>query len=451
MARIPTRGLSRRDFLAWTSAAAGGLLGAASLSPAEAASRLGMHERDATTLVFWSHDFPPRQNIDRLHIKEFERLNPGVTVNYTTYPSDFETKLLTAMASGTGPDLFNLYTGVADPLILGKSVVPVDPHAMGYASLAALEKQYLPGFLNGFTWNNTLYALPTEVSNYALFMNKLHFHEAGLNPANDYPRTWDDIVQVSKKLTIIKNGKVVRRGFEFEYDTPKDWTSTQWDLAGMAYQRGGTLYNKDQSASLVNTPAWVKSLQVYYDYVHTYKLGYPAMLDDADAFTTGAEGSISMLLSGYWYAASVRDTNKKVYQNLMTARFPRFKDATHSNGALMYAYAHFVNAAASAEKQRLAWKLVGLLDSHPAQYLAGAGLLQPRVELLRSATYRDDPLIKPFLEDARTTPYRPANQHSNEVLDALGRAIQRSTQTAMPPQQSLDMAKQDIDKILQGV
>ena len=117
----------------------------------------------------------------------------------------------------------------------------------------------------------------------------------------------------------------------------------------------------------------------------------------------------------------------------------------------MYAYAHFVNAASSATKQRLAWKLVEALDSHPAEYLAGAGLLQPRTVLLESATYRNDPLIKPFLADARTTPYRPSNVNLSQITDAIRRAIQRSTQTAVPPQQSLNMAKADIDKVLKGV
>jgi multiple sugar transport system substrate-binding protein len=452
MTQVGPRALSRHDFLKQASVAAGGLVGAAALDRAEAAGRETEGQRYQTTLVFWAHDFPPRAAIDRKIIKEFERQNPQVKVNYTTYPEPgYETKLLTAMGSQTGPDLFNVYTGITDPLVLGNAVAPVDAQVMGYASIGDLVKSYIPGFLEGFTWNGRLYALPTEVSNYALYINKLHFKEAGLDPAKDYPRTWDDVVRVARKLTIVKNGKVLRRGFEFEYVTPNDWTSSQWDLAGMAYQHGGLLYNADSTASLVDQAPWVTALTVYYDYVHTYKLGFPAMQDDADSFMAGKEGAVSMLLSGYWFASSVRDTNKLVYENLMTAPFPRFKDATHSNGALKYAYAHFVNASISAEKQKLAWRLIGMLDSQPAQYLAGAGLLQPRKVLLDSPTYRNDPLIKPFLKDAQTTPYRPSNVHQAEVDAAVGRAIQRSTQTAMPPRQSLAIAKQDIDKILKGV
>ena len=60
-------------------------------------------------------------------------------------------------------------------------------------------------------------------------------------------------------------------------------------------------------------------------------------------------------------------------------------------------------------------------------------------------------LVQPFLHDARTTPYWPSGKHSFEVMAALRRAVQRSTQTAVPPQQSLNIAKQDIDKILKGV
>src|SRR5438045_2651359 len=253
MADPITDNLNRREFLVRTSAAAAGLVGAAALGHVEAAAPEIRPQRAKVTLTFWSHDFPPRDTLDRKYIKQFQRRYPWVTVKYNTFPSDFETKLLTAMASGTGPDMFNLFTAVADPIVLGNAVAPVDPQAIGYPSLGALARQYLPGILNGFTWNNKLYALPTEVSNHALYINKAHFREAGLDPTRDYPRTWDDLFRVARKLTIVKGGKVVRRGFEFEYGSANDWTSTVFDLAGMAYQYGGRVYNADQSASLVNT------------------------------------------------------------------------------------------------------------------------------------------------------------------------------------------------------
>ncbi len=448
--------LNRRDFLVKTTAATAGIVAAPALASATAEQALAAAPQTRThpakvDLVLWSHQFTPREVLDRVHIKEFEQKYPWVTVKYSTFPTDFETKLLTAMASGTGPDLFNLSTLYADPLVAGNAVVPVDASSVGFASDSALVNAYLPGFLNGFTWNNKLYALPTEVSNYALYINKLHFHEAGLDPAKDYPRTWDDLFRVARKLTISKGGKIVRRGFEFEYGSANDWTSTTFDLAGMAYQYGGRVYNADKTASLVNTSPWVKALTVYSDYVHKAKLGYPAMQVDAVDFTNGKEGNVSMLLSGYWYAASVQGTNKTVYKNIATAPFPRFANATHSNGALLYSYAHFVNASISADKQKLAWRLIGMLDSHPDQYLGSAGLLQPRKVLLDTASYRSNKLIKPFLADARTTPYFPSDKNSSEVLAALQRAVQRSTQTSVSPQKSLDQAKQDIDKILKGV
>src|SRR5438270_13745915 len=132
MADIITDHLNRREFLVRTSSAAAGLVGAAALGHgvAEAAEIRPQHAK--VDLIVWSHDFPPRQTIDRKYIKAFERLYPWVTVKYSTFPSNFETKLLTAMASGTGPDMFNLFTAVADPIVLGNAVVPVDAQAIGY-------------------------------------------------------------------------------------------------------------------------------------------------------------------------------------------------------------------------------------------------------------------------------------------------------------------------------
>src|SRR5215472_10861955 len=72
----PPGKVNRRSFLAGTAAAAGGLLAAGAIDHAEAAGRLTSPVRDQVELTFWSHQFTPKETLDKIHIKEFERQNP---------------------------------------------------------------------------------------------------------------------------------------------------------------------------------------------------------------------------------------------------------------------------------------------------------------------------------------------------------------------------------------
>src|SRR5215472_11494124 len=72
----PPGKVDRRAFLAGTAAAAGGLLAAGAIDHAEAAGRLTSPVRDQVELTFWSHQFTPKETLDKIHIKEFERQNP---------------------------------------------------------------------------------------------------------------------------------------------------------------------------------------------------------------------------------------------------------------------------------------------------------------------------------------------------------------------------------------
>ena len=41
-----------------------------------------------------------------------------------------------------------------------------------------------------------------ELTNWCIFINKKVFRDAGLDPEKDYPKTWEEMVEVSDKLCI---------------------------------------------------------------------------------------------------------------------------------------------------------------------------------------------------------------------------------------------------------
>src|SRR5437868_1241235 len=118
-----------------------------------------------TTIKVWLHDHPPRVAIDKAIVAEFEKANPDVKVQYDVIPvGDYGQKLLTAFASGSGPDVFMNSILLVSQYHASKILAPVDFEALGYADEKALTSQYLTGF-DGIRFGGKIYGIPTEVSN----------------------------------------------------------------------------------------------------------------------------------------------------------------------------------------------------------------------------------------------------------------------------------------------
>ena len=61
----------------------------------------------------------------------------------------------------------------------------------------------------GGTWDGQYYGIPFELSNYVGWINIADMKEAGLNPATDKPKTWEQFVEVAKKLMKVEGGTTV--------------------------------------------------------------------------------------------------------------------------------------------------------------------------------------------------------------------------------------------------
>ena len=75
------------------------------------------------TVKLWMHEHPPRVPLDEDNLAQFAADNPDINVEYTVVPApEWATTLATAMASGAGPDLFNVDSfSVGDLLRSGES------------------------------------------------------------------------------------------------------------------------------------------------------------------------------------------------------------------------------------------------------------------------------------------------------------------------------------------
>ena len=107
----------------------------------------GLAVAQPVTVRMWMHEHPPRVPIDKTIIAEFEKANPDIKVQYDVISApEYSTKLLTAFAAGSGPDLFNNTSTLVTQYYAARILAPIDYAATGYGDEALLAGE-VPGRL----------------------------------------------------------------------------------------------------------------------------------------------------------------------------------------------------------------------------------------------------------------------------------------------------------------
>ncbi|MGA1836959.1 extracellular solute-binding protein [Herbiconiux sp. 11R-BC] len=168
------------------------LVGCSSGTSTPAATTGSTTDFGGVKLTVWNNiDYDPYQSLQEKYFADCAtKLN--IEVDNQTITGDYTSKLLQAASSKSLPDIALLSTDVQLPLLASQGVLS-DLGSLGVTtdgledSVAALGQ-----------YKDTLYGLPVQVEDYALFYNKAAFAAAGITAA---PTTFDELVADAKKLT----------------------------------------------------------------------------------------------------------------------------------------------------------------------------------------------------------------------------------------------------------
>ena len=391
------------------------------------------------TLRMWMHEHPPRVPIDKQIVAEFEKANPDIKVDHEIISvAEYPTKLLTAFAAGSGPDIFNQASTLVAQYYNARVLAPIDYGAMGLADEAALTSQFAGGF-DGIRFQGKLYGVPTEVSNWACFTNNAIWRQAGLDPDKDFPKTWEAFPAVAEKLTPRDvNGVPRRRGFDF------DWPirGNIWFMPNtMLHQLGSAMIDEDKYKATIDTVQSRQVFQYYQDWVNKYRLGGPQYTDTRTDFLGGQLATDCSF--GIWGIPQM--VSAKIDWSVHPA--PRWEHAVSDNGIDAYAYYMMVNARSSPAAQKAAWKLVRFYTDHAAQLFAGAGLFVPRKEVTESEAYKANSAAPFFLAELKKAQFSPRIVGYDQVVDALLRGRDRILQ-GEPVSTVLPQMEEEVNAIL---
>jgi len=187
---------------------------------------------------------------------------PVYTGNYT----EGTQKLIAAIAGNTAPGLVMLEITRYGLFAERGALAPLQPYidAAGEDWLNRIR----PFALEASKYLGESYVIPFNVSTPVMYYNKDAFRAAGLDPDTP-PRTWDDLLQAAKALTIREGDDVTQWGLV----TPPQWV--RW---AMTNQAGGGWVDPADNSVQIDQPGSIRAYQTAADWVNVHEV---APLDGA--------------------------------------------------------------------------------------------------------------------------------------------------------------------------
>ncbi len=443
---------SRRRFLSnsaltvGTLAGAGALLDACDTSTASTTATGGGGGKTTLTIMGNAGE------ITLAYIKEFEKLNPTIKVNFLTFD---QTRLNAMFAASSPPDIIR-GMGFDSPYNSARGLaLSLDPYL---EKSTVLKKEDLVSIQDMWRWDGKqvgqgpYYGLAKDWSlDGTLWCNTALFKKAGLATISTTdPITYDQLLAISKKLAVKQGGKIQAYGVDITWPNGDLGTA---NLYQMIAQQNGRVFSDDLTQADFTTPAALKSLQYYVDYAQAH-IG-PTPLDpdpngwDGPTFQAGRMG---IAQDGYWFGGEIGAGTKDLQANALLAPTPLMGSKRISS---CYAGTGIWIAANSKNKDA-AWKFMEyFIAGPPAQDRAKGGWGISSLKSLVSQMPQDLPYQKQAYQTMQKELqyFVPLTVSPYATSTGIGTILDKYLQQAAKNQLTVSAAAQqitsDVNKLLQ--
>ncbi|QPC85225.1 extracellular solute-binding protein [Phototrophicus methaneseepsis] len=279
--------LSRRDFLRTAATATAGMF-AANAVPFVARAQ------DTTTIRLLAWGNPTEFEAREATIAMFEEAFPNIKVEFLHTPDDYNTKLQTMLAGGDYPDVIYIGNGDVLPYVARGQFEPLD----AYIERDSFDtSDIFAANLALYNVDGVQYGFPMDAPSQQLFYNVTRFEEAGVErPPSDWEDetwTWDSFLEKAIALTDKSQNKW---GFQVKNDFRSNWI---WITSN-----GGSFFNEDGTACVINEPEAVEALQFLADLIHVHEVAPPLDVASEMGSATLFESGITAMET--WWPAMGR-------------------------------------------------------------------------------------------------------------------------------------------------
>ncbi len=385
---------------------------------------------------------PLTKLVDKL-VGNFEAENPGINIKaiYSGNYTDTMTKAMTALRAGQPPHLSVLLSTEVFTLIDNDAIVPFD----GMIS-SSQDKKWLKSFYpalmeNGQTGGKT-WGIPFQRSTIVMYYNKDAFRDAGLDPDSP-PESWYHLVSMGKKLVKKDSaGNVTRWGIKIP-----STGYPYWMFGALTKQNGQMLMNSLGTKTYFDEPRTIQTLQFWRDLGAVHQVMPKNTIEWGTLRSDFLEGKTAMM----WHSTGNLTTVKKNAKfDFGVAMLPSgVQRGTPTGGGNFYIFKQ-----TSPEQRAAALKFIKWMTQpqKTAEWSIGTGYIGTRADAYDTQKLKN--YVKTFApagvaRDQLKYATAELSTHENgRIIKILNDAIQSVMVGSKSPQQALQKAQKQSDRIL---
>jgi len=341
---------------------------------------------------------------------EFEKQNPGVSISYVPQTHvDYRERLQTAIASGSGPDIYRFHASWVS--MLAQELAPMPSSVM---SVNEYQNTFFPVAAKQLQLNGQLVGIPLMYDGLGLYINTEMFRQAALSE----PTTWAELKTAASRLTIRgSNGEVERAGLAIGNASNVEHFADI--IALLMLQNGATLANPSSKEA-------ADALTFYTNFYKTDKVWSDKLPTSTVAF---ARGEVAMMFAPSWRVHEIRSLNPNLTD------FKVIPTPSLGGQDITWAtyWAEGVNSKSSSQKRDASWKLLKYMSSASVMKQLYSeqsknrlfGQLYSRKDLAQEMITSSDTVVQnyvaPFLEGADSAQggYLSSYTHDQGINDQL--------------------------------
>lgn len=372
----------------------------------QAGGAAGAGSRNQTVLTYWGL-WQPSEVLEEV-FTEFEAQNPGVTIEYLKQNHvDYRERLQTAIASGSGPDVFRFHASWVP--MLSQELDPVPSSVM---SVSEFQNTFFPVAARQLQLGGKLVGIPLMYDGLGLYINTEIFRQAALAE----PTTWAELKSTASQLTVRNaSGEVERGGLAIGNASNVEHFG---DILGLLMIQNGADLNDPTSKAAAD------ALSFYTGFYRNDRVWSDKLPSSTVAF---ARGEVAMMFAPSWRVHEIQAMNPEFTD------FKIIPTPTLGGQSIPWAtyWAEGVNSKST--QKAAAWSLLKYMSSPEVMEKLYSeqsqvrlfGELYSRVDLAQELVSSQDSTVQnyiaPFLEsapDARSW-YLNTYTHDNGINDQL--------------------------------
>lgn len=372
-------------------------------------------------------------------VEEFNQQHDDIQVEavYTGGYTDTLRRAEAALASGNPPEISMFEQTRGAGFVDAGAILPLDDLLAQDPEVS--EDDFFERLMTTCTIDGQIWCIPYNTSTPLIYYNADMFREVGLDPEEDVPSTWEELLEVGEQFAVEGSGGELER-WAFGMRTNPGWMFDAW-----LGQAGGSFLNEERDEFIFNNEDALQMTDFWQEMIDRDVAVPMGTSQTYDEFFAGNQAMVfqsTALLESYLEQADFDIGVAPLWCG----------DECYApiGGANFYIF-----DVGDEERHQAAWTFLKWVTSPEmgARFSAATGYHAPRVESLET-----DIMQQRFEErpEARVT-YDQMREHGNartlvpfwgEVHNLLTVATEQMLLEDVPPQQALDEAVEEANRLL---